>query len=540
MLENIRIKNFKAFQDSGQIDLKPLTILCGTNSCGKTTIIQSILLLKQTIESQNLYNTVLLNGRYTHLGSIEDIIFNKIPENNIDIKLKLKIQPNVKKSSDRFSKKVFIPMQFLLRGFDIGTKWDLNKFENKELEIFFTLNFVLKMKEMSPKIIIDKYNLELTSKLKENDDIIYNGTNINISLKNGLEYTINWKKCKIPSYISIEPNMKGNKRKYLCPNCHRNHYINSNIGQRHYRYFYGEEGSTTTKISFINLFPHLYENDPGMETRNIHLQHVFNRLKLVMTSILSNYYYIGPLREEPSRRYIYEEEVTEIGSKGENVAYILSMESDKKVEPFFIFDNKENHWMEQKNKTLKDATQMWLRYMDITKDYRTESKKDIIYLYLKDKFAEKTDVTLADVGFGVSQIIPILVEGLRRTQYQTLILEQPEIHLHPKLQMDLADFFISMILSKKRLIIETHSDHIINRIVRRVIEDERNNILDKINLLYIESPEKENCLKISSIKLDTSRGITRWPRGFFDQSADEKKEIIQAGISKRTNSKKGG
>jgi predicted ATPase len=172
--------------------------------------------------------------------------------------------------------------------------------------------------------------------------------------------------------------------------------------------------------------------------------------------------------------------------------------------------------------------------MEISEKYDLVTQQEILRLYLpinqpiNDK---EVNVTLADVGFGVSQILPILVEGLRIQPNQTLILEQPEIHLHPKLQMQLADFFISMILSGKRILLETHSDHIINRIVRRIIENEENEISSKINILFFEVGE--NGSKPRNVEIDSDRGIINWPKGFFDQSAIEKKTIIQSGIERR-------
>ena len=77
MLKSIRLRNFKCFKDSGDINLKPLTIFCGTNSSGKTTILQSLLMFKQTFESNVPYRNIILNGRFTHLGSFENIIYNQ-------------------------------------------------------------------------------------------------------------------------------------------------------------------------------------------------------------------------------------------------------------------------------------------------------------------------------------------------------------------------------------------------------------------------------------------------------------------------------
>ena len=76
MLESIASDNFKSFEELPELRIKPITILCGTNSCGKSSILQSILLLKQTVESKNPNQTLLLNGRFVHLGTFDNIIFN--------------------------------------------------------------------------------------------------------------------------------------------------------------------------------------------------------------------------------------------------------------------------------------------------------------------------------------------------------------------------------------------------------------------------------------------------------------------------------
>jgi len=87
MLENISLKNFKGFKDLENLKVKPITILCGTNSCGKSSILQSILLLKQTLESQTPNQILLLNGRFVHLGSFENIIFEKNLDNRLVFEL---------------------------------------------------------------------------------------------------------------------------------------------------------------------------------------------------------------------------------------------------------------------------------------------------------------------------------------------------------------------------------------------------------------------------------------------------------------------
>ena len=144
-----------------------------------------------------------------------------------------------------------------------------------------------------------------------------------------------------------------------------------------------------------------------------------------------------------------------------------------------------------------------------------------------------TQVGIADVGFGVSQIFPIVLEGLRMEEGASLLLEQPEIHLHPNLQMEMADYFIALALSQKQVIVETHSDHIVNRLVRRIVEDETHNLKDLIGIYFIKP--SENGAVYEEINIDDTKGITNWPVDFFNQNASESMKIMQAGLKKRKN-----
>ncbi|MDM8550300.1 AAA family ATPase [Desulfobacterales bacterium HSG2] len=92
MIKEIDLENFKAFKQLGSLNVKPVTILCGSNNCGKSSVLQSILLFRQTFESQNPSQTFLLNGRFTHLGSFENIIYNKDIENIVCFGFKIPLR----------------------------------------------------------------------------------------------------------------------------------------------------------------------------------------------------------------------------------------------------------------------------------------------------------------------------------------------------------------------------------------------------------------------------------------------------------------
>ncbi|WP_440956171.1 DUF3696 domain-containing protein [Methanosarcina sp. Mfa9] len=522
MIETIHLKNFKCLEDTKKLDLKPLTILCGTNSCGKSSIIQSILMLKQTFESQSRYKNIVLNGQFAHLGQFEDFVFQKKPENEVQISFEL-----------NFDKKSFNNVfSHNYRYFKFG-KERYNNLKKLLLEIDIGLKTSEDSNDKGPYVD----NFEIKAKSLSNSNNYLNGTEIKFERKENKEYFIKWKNT-IPFPFEA-PNIKPPKdvANYQCPICKSKHRANSKIGKEHYTYYsyfkHCSGSSCSLKASFINLIPELeMESDGKSLTRSFnHLERPLFSVRHILQNEFNNLFYIGPLREEPSRRYISEEEYINIGNRGQNAPFILSAERDNKIFPYYFFDPSNEKWEEITEDTLGNGVNRWLSYMDISENCESKTDKEIIRLYLPTHTDKNVKVTLSDVGFGVSQILPILVEGLRIRPYQTLILEQPEIHLHPKLQMQLADFFISMILSGKNVLLETHSDHIINRIARRVIEDESNRIFPKTNILFFE--QRHDGSVIDPVEIDPNRGVVNWPKGFFDQSAEEKKMILSKGIERR-------
>ena len=134
---------------------------------------------------------------------------------------------------------------------------------------------------------------------------------------------------------------------------------------------------------------------------------------------------------------------------------------------------------------------------------------------------------MKEVGYGVSQVLPIIVQGLLMKE-GILIVEQPEIHLHPKLQSLLYDFLYSLTLTGKKVMVETHSSHFITRMRRRIAEDETNQMDDRINLTFIEEGVFRN-LELD----DYGTVLNYYPADFIEQPAKELDAIIKAQIKKR-------
>jgi predicted ATPase len=500
MLENISLKNFKGFKNLENLKVKPITILCGTNSCGKSSILQSILLLKQTLESQDPNQVLLLNGRFVHLGAFENIVFEKNPDNRICFELKFKLTKEDQRSAGTTNS---VPFRYSLR----------ELFPRKSVpsnhDILVSIKVVLRApkpknrsKSYVTAITIEQLKFSIEAIALDKNKIP--GASIDINIGDNDLYTIAWKNLK--NRINQE--------------------ASNNEGQ-----------ILSAKIKFTSLLSILPIAIQAESAETYNLSDILISIRIInnlLQSIFSSYSYIGPLREEPSRRYIYEDEITEIGVKGENAAYIYLTDQDKIIHNHYFYDRKSNSFKQRKEITLSAAVQDWLDFMNI-KGFKSELINDIVYLNLNSSPTSKTRVSIADVGFGVSQIFPIILEGLRMSDRKTLLLEQPEIHLHPNLQMQLADYFITLAKSGKKVMVETHSDHIINRLVRRIVEDETGKLKDLIGIHFISATDSGSICE--EVCIDESFGVTNWPVDFFDQAALEQENIIKAGIRKRQASR---
>jgi predicted ATPase len=478
------------------MQIKPVTILCGTNSCGKSSILQSILLIRQTLESQISKQALLLNGGLVHLGVFENIIFEKKLDREVSFDFSFKITKN-----DLSENKTARPKNgALLRA--TSKRYDA-------------------LRDLLP-----------TESLQEAEEY---HIHVNVSLK----APVNTRRAGVPmaSYL-ITPIVHDftftvqalDDKGALVSSSFVKFALNEE-GTNQYLVQWSS-GEMTARVEFSNISP-LFVAEGGKNSAfdvSVELSFYLRSMNAFLRSAFSSLTYIGPLREEPSRRYIYEDEVLEIGVKGENAAYIYLTQQHSMIDDHYFYHRSTDEFELKGQMPLAVAVQHWLDQMSI-QSLKPEPSREIIYLNLNAGLLNKTRVNIADVGFGVSQIFPIILEGLRMARGNTLLLEQPEIHLHPKLQMQMADYFVALALSGKKVIAETHSDHIVNRLVRRIVEDERSGLKDLIAIYFVK--HTENGSVFEEIKIDETKGIVNWPLDFFDQAATEQRKIMQAGLKKR-------
>ena len=138
---------------------------------------------------------------------------------------------------------------------------------------------------------------------------------------------------------------------------------------------------------------------------------------------------------------------------------------------------------------------------------------------------------LTHVGVGVSQVLPILVASLISEPDTTLIFEQPELHLHPKVQTLLGDFLLSLTQLGKQCILETHSEYLINRIRFRIAAASDQNLWkEAVKVYFVERPAADS--QFREVEINEYGAILDWPEGFFDQSQQEAEAILMASVKK--------
>ena len=473
MIKSFRLQNFKAFEDTGDLELKGLNVLAGPNSGGKSSILQSLLLLKQTLDGPPEID-LNIDGRYLQFSRFNELTFGK---------------PNLSRCSVGFS-------------FDVDSSYPLEMFR-------FYFPDIATSEEA--KIVSVNSKIDLTFRYKRRNE--------------GAAVVLDTFQVSSRAAGIEESQLRGVMR-------NNNYHVTKKGGGRWLPEEFGNRRIKT--VSGSHFMPHFLVLE-GQE-ENSHILHfpmnpIFTLpFRELQNEIEDNIKYLGPLRERPQRAYLHSgNPMTEIGDSGEYAAQILWLEKDSKVTylPSLYEETREISLMAAVNDAFLN--------LGMPQPANVKSEKSVMYQILFQLGESKNNqtVTIADVGFGVSQLLPILVLGLRSDESSILLLEQPEIHLHPKLQANLADFLLTLAAQGRRIVVETHSDHLINRLRRRIAEDPSDELRDKVNIWFVQPPEEGIGASIESLRVDSFGVIENWPPGFLPESTDEAEAIFLAGLVKR-------
>ena len=233
--------------------------------------------------------------------------------------------------------------------------------------------------------------------------------------------------------------------------------------------------------------------------------------------------YLGPLRKAPQVLYDPRLRDLDLGLSGEYTAAILHANSAHQVVP--ISDP------ESDRVSLQSEVNLWLNRFGLAGEALLADHGRLgIGLKITPIDTAQT-VDLTSVGVGVSQILPVIVLCLLTDPGELVILEQPELHLHPALQQKLGDFLLDCANSGRQLLVETHSEHLVNR-VRRRVADLSGSDEGMVGLLFAE--QRDGVTEFRQSAINPYGGTeTEWPEGFFDVSAREAQALVAMSLTKR-------
>ncbi len=445
MLTDLRIENFKAWQDTGPVRLAPLTVLFGSNSSGKSSILQLLLMLRQTVESSD-------RRRVLHFG-------------------------------------------------DKGTPVDLGAFIDviSGHDARRPLSFSLSWRPPEPLLATDVRT-----------SCVYEGVDLSFSAE--LRSTQSTQKANPPRLVvqELEYALTGGKRDMrlgLRRNARREYSVTSD-GFHPVRTL-GRKWPVSAPTHF-----HGFPDDVNTRFQNLEFA---ADLTLALEEELTSIAYLGPLREPPERLYRWSgEEPDHVGWRGERSIEALLAGADRR------FQRKKRH----RYRELQVIVAEWLKQLGVIDEFEVRSiRRGGDQYEVRVRAPHGRDyVLLTDVGFGVSQVVPVVVQCFYANANDVLILEQPEIHLHPSVQANLADLFIEALRIREdgaerglQLIVESHSEHFLRRLMRRVAEGVIS--LDEV-ALYFARPGAQGS-RLEPLEIDELGSIGNWPEDFFgDQMSD--------------------
>ena len=456
MLRRIGLQNFKCWREL-DIELAPITLFFGANSSGKTAILNSLLMLKQTVASRDPNTHLNFGGGprdYVDLGSYRDLVFGHAEDHSI--------------------------------GMNIG--WD------STIQSVFLRRRGYERPRPSPTM-----KLEHSVSWRWDNDVFVDHLGYSASGNEAFDCSIRLDRLAPDSYRVEHSDSLQTMYAFI------------DVDEESIEQIYGPDPVPDSPSNCYLLPLNIRLGDINADSRSYEPQ--FER---AFDNLVGKIRYLGPLRQYPKRYYQWtgerkKEFVEPDGS--DSFAVLISSERD--------------------DRSLIEEIAKWLKDLDLIQKLRIRPTGPQSRFYeVMVTFAE-AESSLLDVGFGVSQVLPVLTMLLSAPENSIILLEQPELHLHPNAQAALADLLLDVAEKRNlQLIVESHSEHILRRLQVRIAEGNSEFASPENIKTYFCQPGKGGST-ISEVELDRFGQIANWPDKFLGDISGDLHTMAKAAIGRR-------
>ncbi len=484
-ITKIGMRNYKSFGPTYQeLDLRPLTVLIGRNSSGKSTLMQALLLLKQTLQHPRQEVQLYLEGPYVESLTLRELAHGW-PEKNaaegwpvITVEWDVPVQTRYtfEKKKDR--------VQILHRTKPANTR------QQSRIEVCFT--------EHNQRIFASSIRL----------DAWLNGSSkrTNLPYLQFMTKGDGW--YKIESDASLD---------------------------------WPKQVESQSLSHFIPKFLSMFGRSQNREFEII-VAHYEQPMR-ALVGLLQNLHYLGATRKIPQNIYTAASSpLDDVGISGEYAAQLLHQRHTEQILtlPFVQLPEEGAIRLPRAlglhEQPLLEAVNQVMTELGVRARFSLHEIQDVHFRLLCGQ------ASVQHVGRGIGYLLPVVVAGLIGGGQGTgrtppLLLEEVDMHTHPKVQSRLAHFFVSLAFAGRQVMVETHSDHMVRRLRRLIAraapgsEDEQW-LMKNVNLVLVEQDERGvTSLKQSSLQPE---GDIReyWPSDFLDEAPDEERAIYFAAAQK--------
>ncbi|MDQ7026928.1 MAG: DUF3696 domain-containing protein [Anaerolineae bacterium] len=232
-----------------------------------------------------------------------------------------------------------------------------------------------------------------------------------------------------------------------------------------------------------------------------------------------SYHYLGPLRLYPKRSYLWS-----------GVApYTIEPDGENTIAALIESTRRDNQ--------LLDNVSKWLIKSGLVGGFKVNPLDKDNRFYETQVEIGNAISNLLDVGFGISQVLPVITLLYFAPRHSIVLLEQPELHLHPRAQAHLADLMLHVAQERKlQLIVESHSEHLLRRLQRRIAEEDHEFANpDNIKMYFCDMGD--NGSTIQSVGVDEYGQIQNWPDKFFGDITGDLEAMTMAALKRSLNGK---